>query len=147
MLYFFQTIFFCLFFLPEGMKERPVSVLASADASGVVVLSICGAYRLITVNLRSHRAVSSKGKGRGSSSGRLTPPKADSPRHRRFRRSSGHGASGSGAASLTESDGNGDVSGPGVRPLQLSLSADLSILSALVEVEGHIELIQVMGIY
>ena len=35
--------------------------------------------------------------------------------------------------------------GPGLRPLQLALSADLSLLTALVEVDGHVELIQVMN--
>lgn len=128
--------------LPQGMKERPVSVLASADAAGVVVLSICGAYRLITIDLRSHRTVAGKGKGGAFPGGRLSPSKVDSPRQRRPRRSSGLDTVG--AAGSTESDGDADGAGPGVRPLQLTLSADLSLLSALVEVDGHIELIQVM---
>lgn len=119
------------------MKERPVSVLASADATGVVVLSICGAYRLVTIDLRSHRAVDEKGKGRASVGS------ADSPRQRRSRRSPGQ--DGVGGAGLTESDGdgNGDGAEQGVRPLQLTLSSDLSLLSALIEVDGHIELVQV----
>lgn len=131
--------------LPQGMKERPVSVLASADAAGVVVLSICGAYRLITIDLRAHRAVDEKGKGRGSVGSRSSPAKPDSPRQRRSRRSPGQ--DGAGGAGLTESDGDGDGDGAeqGVRPLQLTLSSDLSLLSALIEVDGHIELVQVRG--
>lgn len=124
------------------MNERPVSVLASADASGVVVLSICGAYQLITIDLRSHRGRGQrKGKGRGSSGGRHTPPKVDSPARRRSRTSPGQSpVAGVGAPS----DGDADGLGSAVRPLQLTLSADLSLLSALVDVDGQIELIQVM---
>lgn len=117
------------------MKERPVSVLASADAAGVVVLSICGAYRLITIDLKAHRKPA-KGKGRAS------PGKVDSPRQRRSRRSPGK--DGAGFSRLAEGDGDNDGMGPGLRPLQLSLSADLSLLTALVEVDGHVELIQVL---
>ena len=119
------------------MKERPVSVLASADAAGVVVLSICGAYRLVTIDLRSHRPLDEIGKGR------TLVGSADSPRQRRSRRSPGQ--DGVGGAGLTESDGDGDGDGAeqGVRPLQLTLSSDLSLLSALIEVDGHIELVQV----
>lgn len=113
-----------------------MSVLASADAKGVVVLSICGAYRLITIDLRVHRTSSSKGKGRGSMGGRISPSRVDSPGQRR-RRSPGHCVAG-----MVDSDGDGDDLRPDVRPLQLTLSADLSLLSALVEVEGHVELIQ-----
>lgn len=127
------------------MKERPVSVLASADAAGVVVLSICGAYRLITIDLRSHRAVSPKGKWRGFGTGRSVPPKVDSPKQPSKRRSSTQQKR-QGAGGLTEADGDVGNSGPGVRPLQLTLSADLSLLSALVEVDGHIELIQVAAL-
>lgn len=127
------------------MKERPVSVLASADAAGVVVLSICGAYRLITIDLRSHRAAPEKGKGRGSVGSWPSPPKVNSPRQRRARRSPVQDAVG--GVGVTESDGDGDGHGDdaeqGVRPLQLTLSSDLSLLSALIEVDGHIELVQV----
>ena len=138
-----RTLCLRLVVLPQGMQERPVSVLASADATGVVVLSICGAYRLITIDLRSHRAIDEKGKGRGSVGSRPSPPKADSPRQRRSRRSPGQ--DGLGGAGLTESDGDGDGDGAeqGVRPLQLTLSSDLSLLSALIEVDGHIALVQV----
>lgn len=127
--------------LPQGMKERPVSVLASADTAGVVVLSICGAYRLITIDLRAHRK-SAKGKGRASMGGRASPGKVDSPRQRRSRRSLGQESAG--YTGLAEVDGGNDAMGPGLRPLQLTLSADLSLLTALVEVDGHVELIQVM---
>ena len=138
-----RTLCLRLVVLPQGMQERPVSVLASADATGVVVLSICGAYRLITIDLRSHRAIDEKGKGRGSVGSRPSPPKADSPRQRRSRRSPGQ--DGVGFTGLAEGDGDGDTMGPGLRPLQLALSADLSLLTALVEVDGHVELIQVMN--
>lgn len=124
------------------MKERPVSVLASADAAGVVVLSICGAYRLITIDLRAHRKPA-KGKGRASMGGRASPGKVDSPRQRRSRRSPGQDSTG--CAGLAEGDGDNDIMGPGLRPLQLTLSADLSLMTALVEVDGHVELIQVMN--
>ena len=126
--------------LPQGMKERPVSVLASADTAGVVVLSVCGAYRLITIDLRAHRKPA-KGKGRTSLGGRASPAK-DSPRQRRSRRSSGPDSPG--FSGVSETDGDIDGTGPGLRPLQLTLSADLSLLTALVEVDGHVELIQVM---
>ena len=127
------------------MKERPVSVLASADASGVVVLSICGAYRLITIDLRAHRKPA-KGRGRASTGGRASPGKVDSsPRQRRSRRSPGQ--DGAGSAGLAESDGDNGAMGQGLRPLQLALSADLSLLTVLVEVDGHVELIQVITLW
>eukprot|EP00903_Cladosiphon_okamuranus_P017455 g16077.t1 len=126
------------FMLLQGMKERPVSVLASADAAGVVVLSICGAYRLITIDLRTHRKPA-KGKGLASMRGRASPGNVDSPRQRRSRRSPGK--DGAGFTGRAEGDGNHDAMG--LRPLQLTLSADLSLLTALVEVDGHVELIQV----
>lgn len=105
------------------MRERPVSVLASADSSGIVVLSICGAYRLITIDLKAHRSGSSKGRSRKVQS---LP--------------GGEVKAGAGAASEAA---DGDASKEALRPLQLALSADLSLLSALVEVDGHVELIQV----
>lgn len=117
-----------------------MSVLASADTGGVVVLSVCGAYRLITIDLRAHRKPA-KGKGRASMSGRVSPGKVDSPRQRRSRRSPGQ--DGAGLSGLRDSGGDIDGTGPGLRPLQLTLSADLSLLAALVEVDGHVELIQV----
>ncbi|CAM9112102.1 unnamed protein product [Ectocarpus sp. 12 AP-2014] len=123
------------FMLLQGMKERPVSVLASADSAGVVVLSICGAYRLITIDLRAHRKPT-KGKGRASGGGRV-----DSPRQRRSRRSPGQ--DGAGFSGLTENEVDFDGTGPALRPLQLTLSADLSVLTALVEFDGQVELIQV----
>eukprot|EP00752_Nemacystus_decipiens_P013482 g11941.t1 len=128
------------FMLLQSMKERPVSVLASADAAGVVVLSICGAYRLITIDLRAHRKPA-KSKERASMGGRASPGKVDSPRQRRSRRSPGQDCAT--FTSLAEGDGDNDIIGPGLRPLQLTLSADLSLLTALVEVDGHVELIQV----
>lgn len=124
-----------------------MSILASADASGLVVLSICGAYRLVTIDLKSHRGGGLKGRGRGSVGARHPYP-IDSPRQRRSRRTVGVGGgsgagtmvgSGSGASSEADDDGAGAV----VRPLQLTLSSDLSLLSALVEADGHIELVQV----
>lgn len=118
---------------PQGMKERPVSVLASADSAGVVVLSICGVYRLITIDLRVHRKPT-KGKGRASGG-------VDSPRQRRSRRSPGQ--DGAGFSGLTESEVDIDGTGPALRPLQLTVSADLSVLTALVEFDGQVELIQV----
>lgn len=117
-----------------------MSVLASADTAGIVVLSVCGAYRLITIDLRAHRK-RAKGKGRASMSGRASPSKVDSPRQRRSRRSPGQ--DGPGFTGVNESDGDIDGTGPGLRPLQLTLNADLSLLTALVEVDGHVELIQV----
>lgn len=121
-----------------------MSVLASADAAGVVVLSVCGAYRLITIDLRAHRKPA-KGKGRRvSMGGRASPGKVDSPRRRPSRRSPGQ--DGAGFTGLAEGDGDLDGMGPGLRPLQLTLSADLSLLAALVEVDGHVELIQVMAL-
>lgn len=132
-------------FAAQGMRERPVSVLASADASGVVILSICGAYRLITIDLRAHRSSGDpKGKERSpAAGGRSATPNADSPSKGRSRKSHSPGSgtkAGAGAAKET----SGDISGKALRPLQLTLSADLSLLSALVEVDGYIELIQVL---
>lgn len=133
-------------FAAQGMRERPVSVLASADASGAVILSICGAYRLITIDLRAHRSGDPKGKGRSPSAGdRSATPKVDSPSKERSRKSHSPGSgpkAGAGAAKETD----GDILGKALRPLQLTLSADLSLLSALVEVDGHIELIQVLPV-
>lgn len=106
------------------------------------MLSVCGAYRLITIDLRAHRKPA-KGKGRASAGGRVSPGKVDSPRQRRYRRSPGQ--DGAGLSGLRDSDGDVDGTGPGLRPLQLTLSADLSLLAALVEVDGQVELIQVMA--
>lgn len=124
------------------MRERPVSVLASVDASGVVVLSVCGAYRLITIDLRSHRSVTPTKKGRSPAGGRCASPQVDSPSKRRHRKAQSPGpgaktAVGAGVPKLADGDAVGAV-----RPLQLQLSSDLSLLSALVEVDGHIELVQ-----
>lgn len=132
--------FFCAVVFLQGMKDRPVSVLASADAGGVVVLSVCGAYRLITIDLRAHRKPA-KGKGRASMGGWVSPGKVDSPRQRRSRRSPGQDSAG--ISGQRDSDGDFDGAGPLLRPLQLTLSADLSLLAALVEVDGYVELIQV----
>lgn len=126
----------------QGMKERPVSVLASADVSGVVVLSVCGAYRLVSIDLKAHRSGPQKGKGRGFLGGR-SGHKVDSPGQRRSRKTQAHGAGAATGGDETATEADDDGFGSGVRPLQLTLSADLSLLSALVEADGHIELVQV----
>ena len=111
----------------QGIKERPVSVLASCDSGGVVVLS-CGALKVMTIDLRCHRTSGPpKGKGKTSSDSPVQGTRKRPPvQHRR-----------------SGGDVNCTGTGPGLRPLQLTLSADLSLLSAIVEVDGHIELIQV----
>lgn len=129
----------------QGIKERPVSVLASADTSGVVVLSVCGAYRLITIDLKSHKARTStpKGKGRASPGGRVSPSTLDSPVQGSKRRSSAQNRRSSVGWLLESGKDLDGMDQPVLRPLQLTLSADLSLLSAIVEVDGNIELIQV----
>lgn len=129
----------------QGIKERPVSVLASADTSGVVVLSVCGAYRLVTIDLKSHRTRTStpKGKGRASPGGRVSPSTVDSPVQASKRRSAQNRRSSVGWLLESGKDVDGMDQGTVLRPLQLTLSADLSLLSAIVEVDGNIELIQV----
>ncbi|CAM9529964.1 unnamed protein product [Choristocarpus tenellus] len=123
------------FSLLKGMKERPVSVLASADASGLVVLSVCGVYRLITIDLEEHRRPSDK-KGNGKASDVNIYSPLQSRRSQQGQRLGGPGSAGNEVK--RENQGVRRV-----RPLQLTLSADLGLLSALVEVEDSIELIQV----
>lgn len=132
-------------FAAQGMRERPVSVLASADSSGIVVLSICGAYRLITIDLKAHRRGDSMREGKSPIAGSRFPTQvadgSSKGRSRKVQPSPGPEVkAGTGTASEAA---DGDVSGDALRPLQLALSADLSLLSALVEVDGHVELIQV----
>lgn len=133
--------------LVQSMGERPVSILASADASGIVVLLVCGAYRLLTIDLAAHRSGARKGKGRGSVGARSGH--AGDSAVQRWTRSTAGPSGGSGRGSASDGGGGGvsgvdeDEASGGVRPLQLTLSSDASVLSALVEAEGHIELVQV----
>lgn len=124
-----------------------MSVLASADTSGVVVLSVCGAYRLVTIDLKRYRTRTStpkgKGKGRASPGGRVSPSTVDSPLQASKRRSAQNRRSSVGWLLESGKDVDGIDQGTMLRPLQLTLSSDLSLLSAIVEVDGNIELIQV----
>ncbi|CAM9121705.1 unnamed protein product [Discosporangium mesarthrocarpum] len=114
--------------LLQGMRERPVSVLATADISGVVVLSICGAYQLTTIDLKHHRA-NNLTNVHSKTIGSLDTSKMVRQSHR--------------GQELSANKERVVCSEGGLQPLQLTLSADLGLLSALVQVDGAVELIQV----